>query len=211
MNKLIIIGLLNCWCFAAWSATEPVVLITAFKPFAGRGVNGSATLAYALERQGVPGHRLAVQIIPVIWGEPERVLPETVQRLRPVLVLGLGEGHPGRIAFERFARNRANGPDERGKPPPSHRILAMGLEKRRSTLGFDAAWFTGLAHPMTTSDDAGDYLCNNLFYVALGLDAARTGFVHVPPQGDTPETTYVAEQLPALTTLISKTLATPRR
>jgi pyrrolidone-carboxylate peptidase len=30
------------------------------------------------------------------------------------------------------------------------------------------------------SDDAGDYICNETLYLALGSDVPRVGFIHVP-------------------------------
>jgi pyroglutamyl-peptidase len=44
------------------------------------------------------------------------------------------------------------------------------------------------AAPTRRSIDAGDYLCNQLLYLSLGLTAAPAGFIHVPrPRGRTPK------------------------
>ncbi len=86
------------------SGEAPVVLITAFKPFNNRGVNGSETVAEVL-RAGVPGVQLKVVVLDVVWGEPTAKLPPLIKEHRPRVLIGLGEGFPGAVRVERVARN----------------------------------------------------------------------------------------------------------
>jgi len=187
------------------AGAEPVVLLTAFTAFAGRGVNGSETVATALDQRVIAGARVHILVLPVQWGEPERQLPAAVTKWKPALLLGLGEGWPGHVAVERVARNRAAHNDEAGAPPPA--TLAVNAPMTRAfRLDHAATWFAGSAVPVQLSDDAGDYLCNNLFYVAMAQPAARAGFVHLPPQGEVASAAYATPLLPIIIGLIEHNL-----
>ena len=187
-------------------AGEPAtVLVTAFEPFAGRTRNGSATVAAALPAAGSAEARIVVVRLPVTWDAPAR-LATLVAEHRPRLILGLGEGHPGRIAWERIARNRADGADERGAPPPAATLSADGPTERRGTLQCDPAWFPDATVPIVASDDAGAYLCNALYWHATALDAPRVGFLHLPPQGATADDAYRAAIVPVVAEIIRRNL-----
>lgn len=187
-------------------AVEPVVLLTAFKPFVGRGVNGSETVAKAIDQRLIAGARVQVLILPVHWGEPERQLPLAVARWKPVLLLGLGEGFPGHVALERMARNRAVHPDELNAPPPAT-LDPRGPATRASRFACDLSWFTASRVPVRLSDDAGEFLCNSLLYTALAQPVAKVGFVHLPPQGEVAGRDYVERLLPIVVTVIERNLA----
>jgi pyroglutamyl-peptidase len=204
--------LVACLVMATLAAADttpapPVVLVTAFGPFAGRGVNGSETVARSLDQRLIAGARVQMAVLPVLWGEPERRLPELVQRWRPVLLIGLGEGNPGRIAVEQIGRNRAGKYlDEAGKPPTSATLVADGPAQRPVRLAFFATWFANAAIPVVASQDAGDYLCNELLYTALGTSVKLVGFIHLPPQGEVEVQEYVKWLLPVVTGVIERNL-----
>ncbi len=186
--------------------SQPVVLITAYGPFEGRGVNGSETVARGLDGLEIAGAVVRVRVLPVRWGEPEARVPAAIDELKPALVIGLGEGHPDRVAVERIARNHAQNPDEAGHAPPAT-LQILGPAQRAATLVFDPAWCAGAAIPVVASDDAGAYLCNNLLYVALASAVPRVGFIHLPPQGETPAEDYRAALAPIVRTIIEHNLA----
>jgi pyroglutamyl-peptidase len=194
--------------FADEAAPAPrLVLVTGFGPFDGRGINGSATVARALADQRIGDATVRVLVLPVRWGEPEAKLPAAVAELHPALVIGLGEGYPGKVAVERVAHNRAEGADVAGRAPASPRLDASPVATRASTIAFDAAWFADAGIPVVASDDAGSYLCNDLLWTALGTAAPRAGFVHLPPQGDEADDAYRARLLPIVVRLIERNLA----
>lgn len=187
-------------------AVEPVVLITAFKPFVGRGVNGSETVAKAIDQRLIAGARVQVLILPVHWGEPELQLPLAVAKWKPVLLLGLGEGLPGHVALERMARNHAAHSDEANTPAPAT-LDPSGPASRASRFACDLSWFTANTVPVQLSDDAGNFLCNSLLYTALAQPVAHAGFVHLPPQGEVAGQEYVESLLPIVVTVIERNLA----
>jgi pyroglutamyl-peptidase len=194
-----------CWCHSA----EPVVLLTAFGPFDGRGVNGSATIAHRLDGTLIAGARISILVLPVRWGEPERRLPAEVERLKPVALLGLGEGRPGLTVYvERMGANVARAlPDVGGALPPQAILDATAPASRPVRLRFDPSWFTDAAFLVTDSHDAGGYLCNEMLFTALGQSVSTCGFVHVPPQGDEPDDRYSEHLVPIVRDLIAHNLA----
>lgn len=187
------------------STDGPVVLITAFRPFANRTVNGSETVAEAL-RSDVPGLQVKVLILDVGWKEPSTKLPIMVEKLRPRVLIGLGEGHAGSVMVENVAHNYRVGPDVFGQPPPDRLVESGGPLERRSTLVFNTAWQLSREIAVASSDDAGDYLCNALFYTALGQDVPRIGFVHLPPQGTEDDKEYSDRFVPIVRELIRRNL-----
>lgn len=196
--------------FGFLSAAEPVkpILVVAYAPFAGRGVNGSGTLAAALTKQSIAGHPVVHAILPVRWGEPEKRLPALIAQHDPVIIVGLGEGHPGRIAVEMQGVNKAAGPDENKQPPTSELLAADGPASRPSRWRFDSAWFAGGRVPVVASKNAGTYLCNSMLYVGLGLDERFIGFVHLPPQGTVPDLNYTTVLTPPVVTLLKHNVPT---
>jgi pyroglutamyl-peptidase len=188
-------------------SAPPGVLVTAFKPFDNRGANGSETVGEVL-RAGEPGLQMNVLVLDVGWAEPAK-LPALVQRLRPRLLIGLGEGHPGRVCIERVARNRRIGHDVFGQEPPDHLVEPGGPPQRAGTLRFDPAWRLSGEIAVVASDDAGTYLCNALFYTALGdlgVAVGRVGFIHLPPQGGEPDADYTRRLVPIVRELIRRNL-----
>jgi len=187
---------------------EPVVLITAYGPFEGREVNGSETIARQLDQQLIHGYRVCILVMPVLWGQPARDLPPMLARLRPHLVLGLGEGGPDTVVVECIGRNRAGTQaDAQHRFAPGPVLDTAGPTERTATLRYDAGWFPLSPAPVVRSTDAGDYLCNACLYTALGSTAARCGFVHVPPQGQRPDAQYAPGLVAIIRTLISHNLA----
>ncbi|HYE06400.1 MAG TPA: hypothetical protein VEL07_12875 [Planctomycetota bacterium] len=202
----IALALLALCTMATAVESQRVVLITAYGPFQGRGVNGSETVARGLDGVEIAGAVIRVRVLPVRWGEPEARVPAAIDELAPVLVVGLGEGHPDRVAVERTARNQAQHPDEAGTAPPAT-LQVLGPAERAATLLFDPAWCADATVPVVASDDAGAYLCNNLLYVALASAVPRVGFIHLPPQGGTTDDAYRAALTPIVRAIIERNLA----
>ena len=190
------------------ASREPVVLVTAFGPFDGRGVNGSESIARDLDHRLIDGYRVYTLVMPVAWGQPAQDLPIALARLHPHLLLGLGEGYPGKVTVECVGRNRAGAhTDALNRLAATSVLDAAGPAERNATLLFDASWFPRSLVPVERSTDAGDYLCNACLYTALGSTTVRCGFVHVPPQGQVPDAQYAPGLVAIISTLISRNLA----
>ncbi len=184
---------------AADLKTLPSVLVTGFNAFPGAPVNPTEALIWALDadRAGVADMcELHAAILDVDY----RSLPARLQQLgasaEPDIAIHFGlSGSATGFAVERIARNAVGGekPDNTGHVPADARICA-GDETLPSSLPvesiYEALKAAGL--PVEMSDDAGDYLCNYLFYLSrghlcAGFAPAMAGFVHVPLVGALPE------------------------
>lgn len=165
------------------------VLLTGFEPFGGEAVNASALAVGALAGATIGGFRVATAILPVVFGESSRRLLVELGRLRPALVVCVGQA-AGRaeISLERIAINleESAAPDNAGVAAVARPVRPGGPAAYWSTLPItplrDALRAAGL--PAGTSLSAGSFVCNHLFYELMHAlrDAPATpaGFVHVP-------------------------------
>jgi len=168
------------------------VLISGFEAFDGRPVNGSWLAASGLSAE-LQNPQLTALQLPVIWGRAGPLLLQQIDRLRPGVVIALGEGKPGCIQLESLAFNlrRFREDNARCLPdsasiddlgPSSLRVRAP-LVKIRNHLVADG-------YPTLLSVDAGGFLCEEvLFQLEQCLDSRpflQTAlFIHLPPSGTT--------------------------
>jgi pyrrolidone-carboxylate peptidase len=179
----------------------PKILFTAFKPFAGRPVNGSETIVKFLKTWKSP-YNITTAIMDVVWGEVERTGLAAIKAFVPDMVVALGEGEPGIVAIETSAVNRRTGVDNSGKNTDCE-IEQGGPAKRLSRFGFSFKSNGGYKYPVVMSGDAGTYLCNNALYAFLASHAARVALLHVPPQGKTANHEYALAILPIVNDLLT--------
>lgn len=170
-------------------------LFTAFGPFQSRPRNGSATLLAALRTTPGWGGRADYLFLPVAWSSLEFLVGPALAGPRS-WALGIGEGKPGQAALELRARNERSGRDESGagepgvwrKDGPTELVSRVPAEMGEGVL------IPKLIH----STDAGAFLCNGLLWRLLESPAGQAAFLHLPPQGETPDEAYVAEWLPVV-------------
>jgi len=166
----------------------PVVLLTAFEPFAGLETNTSWEVAKRLAGERVAGHEIVVVGLPVVWERARAKLGEAVKQHEPEAAISMGVGWSGYIEVERVARN-ARGPhkDNRGLLPPAREVEPGGpaeIETRLPTTQI-VERLKELGLPVRPSDSAGKYLCNEAFYSVLRAtgDGTPAGFIHLPRAG----------------------------
>jgi pyroglutamyl-peptidase len=171
-------------------------LVTAYKPYQGRGVNGSSTILRWL-RLHWPVGQFHSRILPVAWEKAPVILEKLLQRHRPRRYLGLGEGQPGRCAWESVARNHQQGTDESGLHRAPSPICPQSEPQRHSTWPappHDVAQMLPNI-PLVLSTDAGGFLCNHVLWTALGPQPANSltqvAFLHLPPQESTSDRDYI--------------------
>jgi pyroglutamyl-peptidase len=168
--------------------TAPI-LVTGFEPFGGEAINPSAEVARALHGRAIDGAAVVGIVLPCVFGRALDVLREALDRVRPQLVLALGQAS-GRAAFslERVAINvdDARIPDNAGAQPIDAAVVARGAPAYFATLPIKAmcAELRAAGHPAEVSNSAGTFVCNHVFY---GLQHAlrrrrsvRSGFMHLP-------------------------------
>lgn len=171
--------------------SQPTLLATGFDVFPGAPENPTAWAIGELLREGWQprGARLVTSVFPVRYDAWETMAKPLLAREKPqaVVAFGLSAKTTG-FTLESTARNSVgiDRPDFFGARPISDRVVPSGPQVYPSSLPFvevvQALRQADL--PLVRSDDAGDYLCNMLFYNLmhgadeLGLKMA--GFIHAP-------------------------------
>ncbi|MFI7387054.1 pyroglutamyl-peptidase I [Streptomyces sp. NPDC049813] len=166
------------------------VLVTGFEPFGGEAVNPSWQAAELVAAAPPDGLAVTAVRLPCVFGESLVALRAAVERVRPELVLCLGQagGRPG-VTVERVAINvdDARIPDNAGAQPIDEPVVAGGPAAYFSTLPVKAcvAAVRAVGVPVALSNTAGTFVCNHVAYglahlLATELPGVRGGFVHVP-------------------------------
>lgn len=173
-----------------------LVLITGFGPFPGAPVNPSAVLAGALARRRRPAFAeldRALHVFATSYGAVDRELPKLLAR-KPDIVLMFGVACRRRaLCVETRARNAVSTvfPDA-SRYRPQHGVIEKGAPPALT----GNAPFARLTNAARTrlatsrqSRDAGRYLCNYLFWRALGRARGAdplVQFVHIPQVSNKP-------------------------
>lgn len=169
------------------------ILITAFGPFAGRPENASSLALRELKRRNPS---IYMRILPVDLVIAPARLKRALRQLQPDVLLMLGEAAGDQaIRLERLAWNELDFriPDIAGRQPRAKRIEEDGPASVESTLPLmemERELKAG-GHEVVVSEDPGRYLCNQVFYMAMGMlrDLPKTvpaGFIHLPLAADYP-------------------------
>lgn len=170
--------------------TAHTLLLTGFGPFDQHPVNASGQLL-EIGAWPVREHwQVRTRTLPVSWA---RAWPALEAELDASVrgVVALGQADIDVLQLERCARNH-NGSrrDADGELPAAERIVPDGPDIRPARLpltrlqrGLEAG-----GHAVTVADDAGDFVCNHVFYrlmdhVAHHRADLQAGFVHVPEPG----------------------------
>lgn len=149
------------------------LLLTGFEPFGGETVNPSADVARLLADDPPPGVELRTATLPVAFGPDVEAAWPLWDAFSPDLFLMLGQGGGPAIRIERYAHNlRREREMKEGKLVPCGHdapILTgepVAYETPLPVLALEAA-LREAGIPGVASRDAGDYVCNHLYYRAL--------------------------------------------
>ena len=166
------------------------ILLTGFSPYAGRSVNASWVAASLLQKQVNKPDVMAIEI-PVVWGEPQRVMSETLRGYNPEIIIAMGEGKPGCIQLETLALNqRAHKRDNTDSFPIKENSCPDGPEvvKSSAPLVEIRNRLIGKGVPVLLSLDPGGFLCEEILYILETTCIHHPSvnlamFVHLPPYG----------------------------
>ena len=185
------------------------VLITGFGPFPGAPFNPSAALAIALARRRRPalaGIERATHLFATTYASVDRDLPKLLAQ-KPDVVLMFGvAGRRRHLCIETRARNAVSllFPDASGRRPAHGVIKLRGPAALAGNAPF--ARVAGAAGPRARlSRDAGNYLCNYVYWRALEhVRGTRplVQFVHIPPVSAKPRPRRHAKKPPTLAQLL---------
>lgn len=167
------------------------VLFSGFEAFGGHETNPTALLMMAMERGEIalPQEMVVDQmILPVTFQDSYQLLEERIKVFNPdvIICFGLAEKRDS-LSLESVAVNLMDAriPDNKGEQPVAQKISHGGADRYLSTLplaGFEGA-LTRAGIPVAPSQNAGEYVCNYLFYKLMesNLETERLcGFIHVP-------------------------------
>ena len=143
-------------------------VITYFEPFGGKKINASKEVVLALKNN----HEKIS--IPVSWKRSLPVLDEIIKG-DPRYLFMVGEaGDYSDVTVELVARNVCAGTDEDGDKKDKERILRATPKKLFTNFEVNEV-------PFTNSDNAGRFLCNYVYYLALlRSEVTKVIFIHVP-------------------------------
>ena len=167
-------------------ARKRTLLVTGFEPFGISSINPSQIL---LEHLVPPeGWSLKTATLPVETNNLGNVLDQILSEFSPELIFCLGEARgESRMRVELWAKNLLNfgQPDNRGQTIRNRRIETKGLDFIFSGLCPNKMIHVLLKNNISTlvSEDAGAYLCNQLFYTLshrFRNEKTAVGFLHLP-------------------------------
>lgn len=171
------------------------LLITGFDPFGGETVN-PAWEAIKLLPQQIGPYVLKKLQIPTVFGVGAQAVLDVAKAYQPDVIVCVGQaGGRDAITPERIAVNirDAKIPDNAGYQPNGERIAPLGPAAYFSTVDVDAMARAAKAEgfPAAVSNNAGAFVCNDVFYSLLhhyDCASVKVGFIHVPwlPQQGTP-------------------------
>lgn len=170
---------------------RPVILVTGFGAFPGAPHNPTAVLMRNLavheRRLARLGVKLERRVLPVVYDEIAPRLKVLIAETAPDVILHFGlAGGRRAISIETRALNHlGTSPDAAGRCAPGSSVLRGTAAVRRTRLPVSAlnAALHGAWIASRPSNDAGDYVCNQTFYLSLAMAAGThraVGFIHVP-------------------------------
>ncbi|GLV43471.1 uncharacterized protein CBL_04013 [Carabus blaptoides fortunei] len=165
------------------------VLVTGFGPFGDHKINASWEAVKLLPNINKNSVELIVEEIPVSYKDVDEKIKILWETYKPTLVIHVGvSSFTDKITMEtRANRSGYCRRDCLGEIHPSGNCCAIneGFETIHCGIGAKEICKELNEHfnkiIAQTSDDAGRYLCEYIFYKSLYIDCNKTMFVHVPP------------------------------
>jgi pyroglutamyl-peptidase len=158
------------------------ILITGFGPFPNQPVNPSAELIGRLAKEFSHSSQVRAVVLPTEYKAGRAKLEVEMRRFAPDVIICFGVAASSRKPrIETRARNYAatERPDAAGQRPRKTEIMNGGPGYLHSRMDH-----ASMAADMNgrLSRDAGDYLCNFIYYNALHAagDKREAVFIHIP-------------------------------
>jgi pyroglutamyl-peptidase len=169
------------------------VLLTGFEPFPAASTqdNSSEQAVMGFDEKKLGPHISAMKVIlPVEWDVAAAMVKDLIDRCKPDMVVGFGQGR-STVQPETTAYNSKDSSSYSGGTPDNRGIIAGGAivaggpGKLETSLPAQTIVekLTAAGITADTSDSAGRYICNNLFYSIMHEvhgGPIRGGFIHLP-------------------------------
>eukprot|EP00038_Savillea_parva_P030630 m.79125 g.79125 ORF g.79125 m.79125 type:complete len:535 (-) comp9267_c2_seq2:47-1651(-) len=189
---------------------EPqTVLLTGFGPFGTYEVNPSWELVKQFAGNRCGSLQMKVEEIPVEYRAVDGAIATAVKQKKDIaLAIHVGVGRPGQVCLEQFARNQKFlKKDATNKMNGSDKCVEDGPDMLETRVDVTAVSRRCLeSNPkvkVKVSTDAGQYLCEYIYYRSMHELGVPTIFVHVPPVGEPYD---MSELLTAMKHVIARTV-----
>lgn len=194
-HKNLVARILGCLLMAftlqsAYAEQPKVILVTGFEPFGGDVTNSSWEAVRKLDGKRFGNATVVIAQLPVVWGKAAKKLHALTKAHKPAAVISFGQAGADPVLLETTAHNvRENIPDNEKRMPQTLQIYSQAPPALNTGLPLSEieARLRAAGIPVRLSQDAGTYLCNDIFYTLMydpGTDDTKRiprGFVHVPP------------------------------
>ncbi|MBI5361028.1 MAG: pyroglutamyl-peptidase I [Planctomycetes bacterium] len=165
------------------------ILLTGFEPFGKYSYNVSHDAIQGLHNTEISGHKIYCAQLPVLWDKAFPALKALIVKLKPAIIICFGMSESNKIRLEKFASNWQDVSlrDNNGSLADNEIIQKKGDDVYWSRLPLDKIRkaLQKKLIPVEISNDAGGYLCNNIYYQmmyyrSLSKKNFIAGFVHLP-------------------------------
>jgi pyroglutamyl-peptidase len=173
------------------SKDKKVFLVTGFTPFGKRDINSSWQTVKRLP-ESTEHAEIHILEVPVTFNSAAKEVKEQAEKLQADAILCVGEaGNRTCINPETTAKNIQNAriPDNAGRQPRDTKIdenlpdiLTSALDTQTMLQALEKAGIEG-----KLSHDAGEYVCNDLYFQTLAYASKPAGFIHIPVDCDPKE------------------------
>ncbi len=166
--------------------TDRTLLVTGFEPFGGETINASWEAASNLEGWRGDGFVAAARQLPCVYDLCVAEFVRLFGILRPAAVLLTGQAaRRSVVSVERIARKEASAVTSDNHGVVRGKRAADGRPEWFEThacIGRIARAIRAVGVPARVSVNAGDYVCNHLYYEALACldDTTPAVFIHLP-------------------------------
>lgn len=168
------------------------ILVTGFNKFGDLEFNPSQILVEELGRRKYSFNQLNLitEVLPTEFEESEKKIESLINDIKPRIILLTGASQSKEtIYFERFALNIDDSelPDNIGMKPSGVKIRKDGNEAYLTNLPLNNLIndLNKLGIKAKTSNHAGTFVCNHVYYIANYLISKKQydislGFIHIP-------------------------------
>nr|WP_186077094.1 peptidase C15 [Jeotgalicoccus pinnipedialis] len=165
------------------------LLLTGYEPFLKFETNPTESAVKSLNGTSIGEYKIVSRVYPVSFKSIACLIKKDIDEVKPDAIVHLGlAGNIHSVHLERIAINCIDGrPDNEGFHPNGEKISEDGPDAIFSSLPLKRLEKVLLENniPVTISNSAGTYLCNNLMYCSLYYLKEKnlnipSGFVHVP-------------------------------
>ena len=188
---------------SAWQ--DCPILVTGFGPFHNILINASWVAVQELAEMAVynPDRtpcKLEIREIPVEYETVSSTVPQLWKDLHPRLCVHVGVSPYDCIKIEEVAKNAIYDKlDVTWRCPDSQRCVPGGPSLIKTQVDVQSVvkhvMSTQTEVTVSTSDDAGRYLCDFIYYTSLHHGDAPVIFIHVPPLNEPYSSTQIAVTL----------------